>query len=419
MNGSVPLQGDSLPDMGAAHRPERYRWLMLFVAFLSQNMAVGLTFASVGLLMEPLAADLEGSRSLLSLSIALVILANGLLGPLVGALVDRWSLRGTMMIGTLLGAIGFLGASQAASTGVYLLFYGVFVGLGFAMMGVLPANKIITLWFPHTIGRVSGFVNVPLFNMIGPPVYALIIVAAGWRTLLIVFAASYLLLMLLCWLIRTPERAPGEQAATKSAGAETVEHAPFKSPVFWILCLVYGLLMSSGITVITHAAPNAQDHGIVLTQASILMSILGVCGIIGNFLFGWVCDRFTPFVALVSNAGLQAAMWLLLGNTDAFVPMAVAIAGIGLCSAGVVPIFIAVLSKAYDPGQFGRLYGMVGLVGFPFAFGAAPLAGLFFDLFGNYQFAFFVQGGLCAVTLILTLFTRSLFRKRVTAHGKG
>lgn len=386
---------------------------MLFIAFLSQNMAVGLTFASVGLLMEPLSADLTGSRSLLSLSIAFVILANGLLGPLVGSLVDRWSLRGTMMIGTLLGAIGFLGASQATSTSVYLLFYGFFVGLGFAMMGVLPANKIITLWFPHTIGRVSGLVNVPLFNMIGPPVYAMIIIAGGWRSLLVVFAGAYILLMLLCWLIRTPDSVQQEHAETQLPAREGVEYAPFKSPIFWILCLVYGLLMSSGITVITHAAPNAQDHGIVLTQASILMSILGICGIIGNFLFGWLCDRLTPFAALVGNASMQAAMWFLLANTQGFIPMAIAVAGIGLGSAGVVPIFIAILSKAYDSRQFGRLYGMVGLVGFPFAFGAAPVAGLLYDLFGNYQFAFMLQAAVCALTLILTLFTRSLFRRRV------
>lgn len=407
MKSSLHTEPTSPTDSDDEHQPTRYRWLMLFVAFLSQNMAVGLTFASVGLLMEPLSADLDGSRSLLSLSIAFVILAKGLLGPVVGVLVDRWSLRGTMMIGCLLGAIGFVGASQATSTGAYLLFYGLFVGLSFAMMGVLPANKIITLWFPHVIGRVSGFVNVPLFNMIGPPLYALIILEAGWRSLLILFACAYILLMMLCGLIRPPRGAQKEVPSTLS-GKESVDSSLFRSPVFWVLCLIYGLLMSSGIMVITHAAPNAQDHGVVLTQASILMSILGVCGIIGNFLFGWLCDRLTPFSALVINAAMQAVMWVLLASSQGFIPMAVAIAGIGLGSAGVVPIFIAILNTAYDSRKFGRIYGLVGLVGFPFAFSAAPIAGLLFDSFGSYQLAFVAQGGVCALTLILALFARKL-----------
>ena len=62
----------------------------LTIGFLAQNAAIGLTFGCFGLLIDPVAREFGGSRSLLSFSIGMISLVFGLLGPMTGALLDRW-----------------------------------------------------------------------------------------------------------------------------------------------------------------------------------------------------------------------------------------------------------------------------------------------------------------------------------------
>jgi hypothetical protein len=230
---------------------------MLAIAGIAQNVATGLTFGSIGLLIEPLAAELQGSRSTISLSISLIILMMGLLGPLVGRWVDRWSLRGTMLIGALLGAAGFYLASRATSTAGFLVCYGLLVGIGFAMIGVLPANKIVTLWFPRSVGRASAIVNMPLAIALLPPLFATMLRDTGWRHLLEIFALVYVALFGLLLLLRVPVETAADTVVADGAAAPDI--APFRSRIFWLLAMIIGLLTTSGIVATTHVVPFAQS----------------------------------------------------------------------------------------------------------------------------------------------------------------
>jgi MFS family permease len=393
----------------------RQRYLMLFIAFMASNVALGLTFASVGLLIEPLSEELQGSRSLLSLSIAFLILAGGVTGPLVGMLVDRWSLRGTMLIGCLLGAAGFYGAAQATSTFAYLLSFGLVLGLGYALMGILPANKLVALWFPHQLGRASGIANLLVLSAIGPPLFAYVIATSGWRDLLEGFALVYLGLFLLVWLVRVPTAAgaatqPAGQPKTAPPPAQKLP-PPYKKGVFWVLCGGMGLLYTNGIVATTHMVAYAIGEGIPGTQASMLLSILGVCSALGAVCYGWLCDRYGAFAALMLNATIQTSLWVLVLNAPGFTPLAVAMGGFGLCGGGALPIVNSVLSRAYPARQFGSAFGLVGLVTLPFSFGAAPVSGLLYDLSGHYRGAFMLEAALGIVALLVLWLGRAHLRK--------
>lgn len=384
-----------MPDSG------RQRYLMLFIAFMASNIALGLTFASVGLLIEPLSQELQGSRSLLSLSIAFLILAGGVTGPLVGWLVDRWSLRGTMLIGCLLGAAGFYAAAQATSTIAYLVSFGLILGLGYALMGILPANKLVALWFPHQLGRASGIANLLVLSAVGPPLFAFVIQHHGWRDLLEIFALAYLGLFLLVWLVRVPAASAQTSSAPHAAEAAEKLPPPYKKPVFWVLCIGMGLQYTHGIVATTHMVAYATGEGIPGTQASMLLSILGICSALGAVFFGWLCDRFGAFTTLMLNAAVQTVLWLLVLNGSGFAPLAVAMAGFGLCGGGALPIVNSVLSRAYPARQFGSAFGLLAMLTLPFSFGAAPLSGLFFDLFGNYRGAFLLEMVFGALALVV------------------
>src|SRR5690348_5013757 len=115
----------------------------VFIAFAAFNVAVGLTFGAVGLLIEPLTLEFGASKSQMSLCIALVSLIMAASSPVVGLLLDRWSVRGTMLAGCLVYIAAFLLAANAHSTLLFLFAFGVLGGIGFAIIGVLPAGKLV------------------------------------------------------------------------------------------------------------------------------------------------------------------------------------------------------------------------------------------------------------------------------------
>ncbi|HEU0197197.1 MAG TPA: MFS transporter [Nevskiaceae bacterium] len=391
-------------------------YLMLGIAFLGQSVAIGLTYGSFGLLVEPVSHAFDSGRAVGSLPIALIAIVSGLLSPLIGHWMDRWSLRSLMAIGCVAGAGGFALAARADSAGMFIVGYGVLVGVAFAMMGTLASNKIANAWFPQRLGWASGFANLPLANALVPPLFAWILVAYGWRHLLDVFAVIFLVMLCITFFVRKPETgtAPSPAAAPrrKSPPQTAQIKAPYRVGAFWIIVIASGLLQTSGIVAITHLVAYAQGLGAVETRASLLLSVFGLCGVGGALVFGWLADHLTPASALMLNGALQVALWLGIVVSPEFTVLLVLAGALGFCTGGEFPLCAALLGTVFSSRQFGSALGQLMLLGCPFNFIAAPLAGYLFDRTGNYHAAFIVEAALCAIGIGLLWACRRRFRAK-------
>lgn len=392
--------------------------LVLGIATTAQNLAIGMTFGAYGLLIADLAEAFEAGRSQLSLGIALVSLVMGLCSPVLGMLLDRWSIRGTMLLGTGLAATGFLLAAGAGSLPVFLLSYGLIVGAGIAGFGVLPAGKLAANWFPQATGRALGIVSLPILVAVGPPLFGWILEISDWRTLLRGFALVCLGLAPLLLLLR--DHPPGaETGALHSADAaarspEEGWRASLADGRLWLLVLIGGAMFSGGIVLVTHVVQHALQLGISLPQASLLLSINGVAAIAGAALFGWLADRLQPTGALALNLALQVLAWPVLIMQDSLAGLALATAVLGLCGGGAHPALSTLLGRIYGARRFGTLLGLVTLLVIPFNFGAAPIAGLFFDRAGSYTPAFVLLSVLALAGLLLVLLLKHRLHKTHT-----
>jgi len=380
----------------------------LTMGFVAQNVAVGFTFGCFGLLIEPVTRELGGSRSLISFAVGLISLVFGLLGPMTGVLLDRWSVSKTMFIGGLIGAAGFFIAARAADVTTFILAFGVLVGAGFTLCGVLPATKLANVWFPKSLGRATGFVNVPLLNGIGPPLFAYLLATSDWRFLLQGFAWVFIGVAILALWVTVPKRRPEGPVGPAPAGSAARGKPPYQYRVFWVVSLAKGMLMSSGIVIITHLFSYSVDNGIGREQASLLLSIFGVASALGALLYGWLCDRLTPFAAMLINGALQALFWVLILLYPKFITLAIIAGGMGLCTGGVSAVALTLLGRAMPADIFGAAIGQVMFVMIPFTFFAAPLAGALYDWRGNYLPAFCLEAFICLLTVIF------LFRFRKT-----
>ncbi|MDY0006017.1 MAG: MFS transporter [Spongiibacteraceae bacterium] len=380
------------------------RWRMLGLAFLSQNLALGITFGSYGLLMGDLAEDFAASRSTVSFGLGLITLSMGLVSPLLGRVLDSWSIRNTMIIGALLSALGFQLTAHAGSLGLFLFYFGVVVGVGVTALGILPASKLAANWFPGSTGKALGFVTLPALIALGPPLFGSILADVGWRQLFIIFSYVYLALIPLLFLIKDkPAAAP---AAPTSAGLSPALSATssLRDPRLWALVLIGGVMFPSGVVIVTHIVQHALGQGMELGRASWLLSINGMASVAGGMLFGWLCDRLTPVKALTINLALQATAWTLLLFLTNTAGLTLGVIVIGLCNGGTFAALSALAGRLFGIDRLASSVGQMQLLIIPFTFGAAPLAGYLFDISGSYRPAFALHAGVCLLAaLILAL----------------
>ena len=377
-------------------------WRMVALAFLAQNLAIGLSFGSFGVLIKPVAGELHATRAMASLGIAVIMLLMGLSGPVLGVLLARYPIRRVMSAGAVLMAGGFALAASAQSFPVFLLGFSVIGGAGCAALGVIPATTLASNWFVARAGLAIGLVSIPLFIAITPPLVAWIVDGYGWRAALYALAAAFVaVLPLLQLVVSRPEdvgqRALGADVAANTARADVPPEAPRQLAAFvhstwyWGALLAAGLLSCGGIVLMSHLVPFATDRGISTASAALLLSVNGVFSMAGALLFGQVADRIGARATLGLIGLVQAACWSGIIFADSFMLFLPFLVGIGLCGGGTHTAFSALLNAAYGRASFANALGLATLLMLPFTFVAAPLAGWIFDSTGSYVIAFQVQ----------------------------
>lgn len=423
--------------MSSSDAPARFLgWRMVALGFLAQNLAIGLTFGSFGVLIKPVAAELHASRAMASLGIAVIMLLMGVSGPVLGTLLARFPTRRVMSAGALLMAAGFALAASAGSFTVFLLGYSVIAGAGCAALGVIPSTSLASSWFVARAGLAIGLVNLPLLIAVTPPLVAWIVEAHGWRAALNVLAAAFVVLLPLLQLVVSRPEDVGQRALGGGAALDTDTDASaavppepaqgfaalVRSPWYWGALLAAGLLSSGGIVLMSHLVPYATDRGIPTASAALLLSVNGVFSMAGALVFGHVADRIGARATLGLIGLIQALCWSGLILADRFTVFVLLLVGIGMCGGGAHPAFSALLNGAYGRAAFAHALGLATLLMLPFTFAAAPLAGWIFDTSGSYVVAFQVQ---IAAFLTAAFVYLAVYRKRpappssAVTHGAG
>ena len=132
-------------------QPKSPWWLVVGV-FLVLSVSSGFGFYNLSVYMNALAAERSFAVANLSAAVALLFLASGVGGIVVGRLIERYDVRLVMVAGAALGglALALIGSADALWQ-VYLLF--ALFGLGNSGVSLVPGTTVVTRWFPLPIGR--------------------------------------------------------------------------------------------------------------------------------------------------------------------------------------------------------------------------------------------------------------------------
>lgn len=412
-------------------RPD-YSWLILGAGFMILFFSGGSRFA-FGLMLKPMSEDLEVSRSTLSLAVTMFMVVSAIAMPFVGRLVDRWSLRGTVAIGVVIGAAGLALMGQVHYSWQVFLVYGVVYALGNSATSIAPVVVMVSQWFIERRGAATSIA------VSGNAIGQLVIVAAlasalaalGWQSAYTVLAVVNIAILLPLVLLVVRSGPPPDAHAAPSADDDTLPESgadpevqpltlrqALSSKPFLLLVGIYTICGFQDFFVATHVVAFAQDQGVGDVLAGNLLAWMGVMGLVGVLVAGLMADALgasrPTAVCFVMRIGIFALI-LLAQNTPAIMAFGLLYGFTFLMTA---PLTVVFLSNIYGPHRLGTLTGTVSMIHQIMGGLGALAGGWIYDLTGAYDAAFVLMLALSLAATAMTLVVREpLFRGRRTPLG--
>jgi predicted MFS family arabinose efflux permease len=198
-----------------------------------------------------------------------------------------------------------------------------------------------------------------------------------------------------------PAAAPGSARRALRTLARAARTAPF-----WLLTGTFAVCGASTNGVMwTHFEPAAHDHGMPVTVAASLLSLVGICNVAGTVGSGWLTDRFDArrlLAGYYAARGLSLLLLPLLLSDRAGAPLVAFAVVFGLLDVATVPPTIALCRRFYG-GEAAVVFGWVS-AGHQVGAGAVAFAGgLLRDTLGSYDLVWVAVGVLCAGAALLAM----------------
>jgi MFS family permease len=374
-----------------------YGWNVAIAAFLSTGITVGVTGYAFGAFVEPLEAEFGWSRTEINGALALSVV-SGLVAPISGRLMDRYGARPVMVSSLLLISLGLLLRSATHELWHFYLFTAI-SSIGMPGATILPAGRLVGIWFPLTSGRMMSFVTAG--NNFGGltivPLAASMIALAGWRW---GFASLGLLVLALAVvvLLVVRENAPRNAASTSESDSDGAPESgglsgitrseALRSPAFYLIAIgVTGGAFTYSV-VLTQLIPHLESEGFNRGAAAGALTAIASVGLIGKFVFGFVSERISARPSFIITLAIQAIGLLLfiVAGGSQLIWLAVVVFGLGFGGMGVLNALI--VSDTFGIRAFGSIMGLVTLAGIIPHLVGPIVAGVIFDASDSYTMAF-------------------------------
>lgn len=392
-------------------------WWIVVTVFTVQLCMVGFMSYGYGLLLVAVETEFQcGMEKMNAGAIGMSLM--GILLPVgVGQLVDRWSIRGLMLIGTGTLVGGLLVLSLATDWLFWAIAMATLISTAQTLLGPIVGQAAVARWFTASRGRALGLaaIGTSVGGIIMAPLFGLGFESIGWRTTLRVMAcavAAITLPLLLFFFRDRPEelglRAEGESETASSGAAKPIELVParifLRQVPFWAVSVCLAVFL--GIyNVMLHNVPMfAHELGADAGARSTMVVIICVSGIVGKLVFGRLADSLPLRMGLWIAIGLTATSLAILTTEPELPLMWTSVAVMGLAAGGILPVWGALMAQLFGVANFGRAMGLQAPL---IAVGAAAalwVAGRLHDQTGGFvlPFQIFIGVlGLAALVLVL------------------
>jgi MFS family permease len=347
-----------------------------------------------GLFFPDFKNDLNISLTESGLAVGLQMLMWGLSGPIFGAIADKYGGHKAIMLAFIFYILGIYFLYSGPNTGVFFqIDMGLLVGIGLGGTAIsIPmsivgkhfplSNRTIAMSLVTAVGSFGYFIS-PLFTS-----YSL--TNNGWVNTLYIFTILLIIGLIIAYFVRSPSLAQSLEKPNDQSTMSALKEA-FKTKSYVLLTAGF-FVCGFHITLVgTHVPTYVIDRGLESWTAAAILSLIGLFNIFGSLLSGYLSTKMKKKVilsALYALRGISICLFIFLpaSNINAFIFGA----SFGFLWLSTVPATSGIVAHMFGTKYLGLLYGIVFLSHQIGSFFGSFLGGLFHDIYGSYDYAWYL-----------------------------
>src|ERR1700751_2233147 len=346
--------------------------------------------------------------------------------------MSRVGPRTVGIVGGLCYGLGVaLSSLSADRLWVLYLSYGVLGGLGNGLGYIVPIATLVK-WFPDRRGFITGLAVAGFGGgaLITAPVAQQLIVSFGpLKTLAILGVAYFVVVLLGSSIMRNPPegwRPAGWQPSAKQQEQLEARDYTLKEALstwqWYVLWAMLFLNVTAGISIISQAAPRAQEiSGVNAAIAAGMVGLISIANGLGRLLWAWFSDAIGRRNVFLIMFLLQAVLFFILPSQREFTMLATICFVVISCYGGGFGTMPAFSADFFGAKWVGSIYGlMLTALGFAGVFGPL-LVGNIRQSNGKDDQALIVIALIMLVSSVLPLIVRAhrVERQPVGAGARG
>ena len=339
-----------------------YGWVMVWVAAAAMVGTLPGRTQGLGLITEPLIADLRIGR----VDYAQLNLWATLIGSVfalgIGRFIDRFGTRLVLVVISV--ALGVVVCAMSGVSSFWALAIAVTLtrGLGQSALSVISLATV-GQWFVRRVDFAMAIYSVVMSVgfMIAFPVVGALVQGWGWRAAWLAVGLALLVgLAPLSWTFaRSHPESMGLEVDGDPPASETgtTLAQALATPAFWVFSIgaaLYGLV-ASGIGLFNESILAERGFGPTVYYQTLIVTAM--TALLGNFGGGWLATRMSlPRLMAVSLFILTAGL-VALPHVTTIGHVMIWATAMGLGGGLVMVLFFSIWPRVYGRAHLGRIQG--------------------------------------------------------------
>ena len=372
--------------------PNRSALITLIACCLVVIIALGIR-QTFGLFYFDFSIDLDITISQFGFAMGLQLFLWGAFSPLFGVITDKYGGNIAIFIGFLFFLLGVLLFYSGFNTGIYFVYtIGVLIGVGLGSTAIGIPVSVVAKHFPASKRTIAtGIVTCAgsFGYFVSPVLVKYSLNVNGWENTIFYFCLLLGLGLLVALFVSTPKIPVGETQNNNQSATEALKEA-FANKSFIYLTLGFFVCGWHIALVATHIPTDMMDKGLPDWCATAVLSLIGLFNMVGTITSGYLSTKY-------SKKKILSSIYLLRGVSIivfiVFPPSVInsIIFGItfGFLWLSTVPPTNGIVAHIFGTKYVGLLYGIVFVSHQIGSFLGAYLGGVFYEMNGNFDYAWY------------------------------
>jgi MFS family permease len=399
-----------------------YGYVNLGVLFI-YNIASMLSMTTFTMFLPFWVKEFAWDRGELSFANSISLVISGLAAPFAGMLVMKLGAKRNIIIGNLIMTAGVIILSFMSEMWHLYVFYGVFIGIGFTIGGMLSMTTIINNWFvvKRTMALSIAMASSGLGGIFIAPKMMELTTTMGWRfTYQVTAAAMFICCVLIpgLFLKNSPEdlgQIPDGHASDKkmdirpeTSTSSNIYRTPveftakeaIRTPALWFIVGYTTFQMLGLQALMTHQVAYLFDIGITPKMAALAGAIMSASMTVCQVGIGFLGLKFNIRSLAIASVVIVISGYILLiyARSVELVIVYSIIMGAGF---GIQMLTMGTLIPNYfGMKEFPKIMGYAMPIGIILGGIGAPGAGYIREMTGSYIPAFQIALAIAVIAFI-------------------